>query len=530
MKKVLSLVLVAVLALGMGMSAFAAVEITGFEDGYGLINGVPGYENDTYNYSSRNTGRTVDKGDILVQDEESLIANLRVKMFNWADSGTTPTSTGDLYYALDTRAFANAFKHKDLGWTASGPTRWEQVGPWANQALQAELDSFVEWANTFTEAGNNPNSYSLKYVSKNVWNAVFPTTADLIQFYNPDSTSNPSHGVFCVIDAAGAACTNPGKFAAGAATHAVDTATSVASFSADAEYDWSTYSNIGLVKSIKKNERNTLYFLNSANELLVSTEKSKDVERNLTAAEIRDNKITLGTVVRGDSNGIKDIELRRDKGDVRIRFATELISVDDIDTEAVVYLKFDGKSAREDRELVVIANIANRVEEVYKNYDYVDIEDGTVAEAMDFIENMEVYVGNGATVHTKFFKGKKYYCITKRDKDQADDIVFKQYKDVDNVLSFYNVGLNNSGDYVTLSTDYADYWVYDVDMNYIGRGTEKLPFSKKFYLANSKLDIEGEVSEDEGYEYEAPEPTEKAPTTGGDGSSDNVNVNPGTGR
>lgn len=297
----------------------------------------------------------------------------------------------------------------------------------------------------------------------------------------------------------------------------------------NADYDavFTAYETAKLVKKVKAdNLANTVYFTDK-DGVVKFEEQPVYVSKNLSPDQIRRSKITLGTIMRANSNAVKSIALDTRDGQVDFKLVEEWVSTGDKDFEVTIYLSFNGKRAT-DQEITIIGNIANPEIEVDKNHDYVDISDGYVAVALDFNREVEVYVGNGATVHTKFFKDKKYYCITSRDADQAADVVFKQYKDVDNVLTFKNVGLNNSGDYVTLATDYADYWVYDKDLNYLGRGTEKLAFSHKYYLANSKLDIVGEVEEVDVEEDK--EQDVEPPKTGGDGSSDNVNVNPGTGR
>lgn len=248
----------------------------------------------------------------------------------------------------------------------------------------------------------------------------------------------------------------------------------------------------------------------------------------LSAQAIRDLKLTIRTSTRGGSQGIDSVTLDNRKGHVKIKYVRELVSVDEVDFELTIYAVLDGRR-QDDYSMTIIGTVANEITEVYGDYDSVDTSAGQVAEAMEFNSKIEVDLGNGVTIHTKFFKGKKYYGICTRDPDEQDDVVFKKYPDVDNVVTLKTVGLNSTGDIVKLDTDYSDYYVYDKDMNYLGQSNQMLPYSTKYYLANRKLDVTDDSDVDEA---DAPEENGGTnPETGGDGgAASNANINPGTGR
>lgn len=302
--------------------------------------------------------------------------------------------------------------------------------------------------------------------------------------------------------------------------------------------DWfAKYQNAGMMKEdASKTINNVVYFMNANGEYRLADPVNLDditSERNLSSEEIRENNIAVYTSLQEESRALKKVELLRSEGRIKIEWATRFVSVDDKNFALTLALSFDGR--RDDnRALTFTGKIDNKRIKVYGNTNSVNIEEGLIVVPTEFNSKIAVYVGNGATIHTKFFKDKKYYCTTDRDADEADDVVFKKYADVDNVLTFYNVGINNTGDYVTLSTDYADYYVYDKDMKYLGRGNEQLNYSQKLYLANKRLDVDTEEETETPTETDKETPVEKGPNppTGGDSgkASSNANNNPGTGR
>lgn len=248
----------------------------------------------------------------------------------------------------------------------------------------------------------------------------------------------------------------------------------------------------------------------------------------LSSADIRKSKIAVRIQnAQGSSKILKSFSVVGKDSVVKLEFADEWVSTEEKDFEMLVYLTLDG-TRFDDEGITITGTMLNPVIEVDSDMDSVDLSDGYVAEAMDFVDNIEVDLGNGVTMHTKFFKGKKYYGTASREPDEADDIVMKQYPDIDNVVKLTVIGLNSTGDVVRLDTDYSNYYVYDKDLNYLGQSNEMLPYSATYYLANKQLDVEGEEEPEEPEEPED-EPGLN-PDGGGDGASNNANANPGTGR
>lgn len=500
MKKVLALVLVAVLAVGMGMSGFATVvsatpgtlnNLKDFYSGYTLKDGLIDNSKNVGTWYNNNTYRW---GDQFALDEPELVINLKRYMFDgWSDETYTDYSLWAVdFNVLVNRGFISSYELTQI------------LSPNFNNADRInQLNTYLTSANVWIDATTQGAARTSGYQNLIIRGDSELNLRRSLELYN-----------------------------------AINAAFQKDLTNWSSNWNWNTWTD---VESYINQDVSNVYFAsfvwwnwngNDYNDTILGDEDT--TKRNLTSDEIQRNRIDFGTQVSGNSDTIKEIKLDRSKGQIIMKLQDEWVSTKYADLEVLIYLIIDGKRF-DNKGVLVTARLQNPEILVYASHDRVDISKGYIANAVEFNEKIAVYVGNGATIHTKFFKDKLYYGITTRDADDAADIVFRQYKDVDNVLTFKVVGLNNTGDYVTLSTDYADYYVYDEDMNYLGRGDEQLDYSAKFYLANKKLDIEGD--EDDEYEedtsdYTAPSSQPAVnPDMGGDSvNTPNVNANPGTGR
>lgn len=236
----------------------------------------------------------------------------------------------------------------------------------------------------------------------------------------------------------------------------------------------------------------------------------------LTASDIRSSKIVVRSQIKGGSKTVSNISIENKTGSVIVEFVDEWVSTKEQDFEVFVYLTIDGKR-NDEYGAYIIGTMANPEIEIYSDYEYVDLSNGYVAAAQEFVPRIEVDLGNGVSIFTKFFKDKKYYGIATREQDENALTVIAQHPDIDNVVTLKTVGLNSTGDVVRLDTDYSDYYVYDANLNYLGQSNEPLPYSTKYYLANKTLNIvenEPEINEEEEE----------------DDYLENNHMNPGTGR
>lgn len=296
------------------------------------------------------------------------------------------------------------------------------------------------------------------------------------------------------------------------------------------------YSN-SMMRVVEQKTNSSLYFetMFNANSLgftggpIISSTNTEDGRRRLTITEIQKSGIKLNVQISGNSGPVKKCELVPSKGLIEFRLKDEWVSTKDTNFEVVMHLTIDGKR-KDDESVTITGTLDNKRIKVYANMDFVDISEGYIAEPVEFNTKIAVDVGNGVTIHTKMFKDKLYYGTTTREDDEEATIVYKQYKDVSNVIRLNTVGFANTNDYVTFSTDYAGYYVYDADLNYLGKADEQVAFSTRYYLADQKLDLADDEDDDDD-DDDTEEPSQAGnPSTGGDNTSPNINANPGTGR
>jgi len=258
----------------------------------------------------------------------------------------------------------------------------------------------------------------------------------------------------------------------------------------------------------------------------------------VTSADVKETKISLRTSIKAGSKYIEDINLQYKSADVHsigtsgqktavivIKFIDPFVSTKAGAFSAIGYLLVDGKRYDE-YGFDINGELKNFEIDVFSDDEYVNLEGGYVAIAEEHVGNIEADLGYGVSIFTKFFKDKKYYGIADKVADDAADIIFAKYPDVDAVYRLQTVGLNSTGDIVKIDAEGNTYYVYNNNMEYLGTTDDMLPFSNRYYLANTKLDIVSDVVEEETPVEIVPE----VPNTGGDDGIPNVNDNPGTGR
>jgi hypothetical protein len=226
---------------------------------------------------------------------------------------------------------------------------------------------------------------------------------------------------------------------------------------------------------------------------------------------------------------------------IQLTLKDELISTSDVDFEVKVYLT-KKKVRQSATEITLSGTYKNGVTEVGDGDNYVYLGgDFPVVKSNAYLKSIDIGLDGGITVNTKFFNNKKYYAKGSNAITSDDETVLDEYPDIDQIFSIKSAGLNNSYTTVDLGLSDADLFVYNSNMEYVGTGADKLPYSTKYYVSSVELDVEdAEVEEpveeptdpaEEPADPAAEEPAEGLdnPNMGGDDVPENVNDNPGTG-
>jgi hypothetical protein len=233
---------------------------------------------------------------------------------------------------------------------------------------------------------------------------------------------------------------------------------------------------------------------------------------------------------------IDSVEINQREGRIEVSFKDEYSGVKETDFEFDIYLTLNGRR-QDDHGITFTGTYGNPVIEVYEGSDSVDISDGSVALAAESIRELDVEIGNGVTVTTRLSKDKRVYGIATHDEpDRADDEMMKEYKDIEYVVTLDTIGLDSTANTVKFGYEYQGFFVYDEDLNYLGKAGDDLPYSDKYYLAAKKLEIavdDGDSDDESNIEPTDPTvstvPTETPVPPSYPQTPPNVNNIPGTG-
>lgn len=245
----------------------------------------------------------------------------------------------------------------------------------------------------------------------------------------------------------------------------------------------------------------------------------------LTTSTFSSSSVTVKRKVSKGSDLIKKVELKNKNNGVivEVELIDPFVSTSEKDFDFTIYLAKKG-TKMDDTELQITGTLKNEIIEVDEGEDEVNLSEGAVAEAIAYIKNITVDTGNGLYINTKMFEDRKYYAKSTQDITAADDAVVSQYTEIDTIYTLYSVNMSSAGNTVYFDID-DTYYVYNAEGQYLGTTADKnLPFSSKYYLAVSKIDMTGDIEPGD----EVPVDPD-SPDMGGDDVPANANDNPGTG-
>jgi len=211
----------------------------------------------------------------------------------------------------------------------------------------------------------------------------------------------------------------------------------------------------------------------------------------VTAAQLRKGKITVKKSVARGANVIEDVAFASDSGGtyVDIQFVEYFVSTSGQDVEFSVCLAKNGDK-RMGTEVTVAGTMENEEETVDEGDEYISLEQGLVVEARGHVRNIQMYLGNGATITTNLFKDQKYYGVALNAVDATDSAIMDKYPSVGNVLTLKTVNLQGSGSLVTFQMD-GEYYVYGADGAYLGVSGEAVAYCDKYYFSTQRIRIDG---------------------------------------
>ena len=148
-----------------------------------------------------------------------------------------------------------------------------------------------------------------------------------------------------------------------------------------------------------------------------------------------------------------------------------------------------GRQRQAESEIRLTGSFGNREIEVYGDDTYVDLSDGSVAKAMEYVRDIDVSLGKDVYMNTKMLKGKKYSGSVNDDVTEKDIPFLDKNDHIRSILRLNVSGLDTTGK-VSFEFD-EEYYVYNASGKYLGTTSDTVAFSTVYYLTEEKGAING---------------------------------------
>lgn len=240
----------------------------------------------------------------------------------------------------------------------------------------------------------------------------------------------------------------------------------------------------------------------------------------VTMTELRRGKVTVRSKVRSASEVLDYVQLSTDvfsgqpflvQGENRptgktayisVEFSKKLLSVDEVPFVIDIELRANGDT-HENYRITLEGVMHNEEIAVTNNTDFVKINDNMVAVADHNISNVKFDLGNGVTTTKNVVKDQKYYGFSAVVDNM--DIIREAYPDVHEVVSAVykveTINMRYTNSHVNIKPklnpkypDVTDFFVYNEDLEYLGKTNEDLPYSDLYVLTVEELPTMDEAS------------------------------------
>jgi len=187
---------------------------------------------------------------------------------------------------------------------------------------------------------------------------------------------------------------------------------------------------------------------------------------------------------------------------ISVMMTREFIGVKDTDFQFDIYLSVDGE--RSERHcLTLTGTFLVEDVEVYKDTDYVNMAEGVVAKAAEYVPRVDLDTGNGLTINTRLEKDKRYYATSKIVDSHAEmkkelDYLPDLYPEIECIYKLETVNVfrsNPSRTTIVLpgNKENTVFHVYSEDLRYLGTTADKLAYSPMYILTTVRMPVLEEI-------------------------------------
>lgn len=224
-------------------------------------------------------------------------------------------------------------------------------------------------------------------------------------------------------------------------------------------------------------------FVDSAGKTVATQDKTPEY---VTRNQIRAGKITLRRATSSGSKAFSSVSLKYDsKGAyIGVVFVDSYASTKPLDFSTKLYLYVNNKRVNETL-IAITGSLGTESEGIYSDMDYIDLSDGSIGEAMEYIPKIEINMGNGVSVVTSISRGKQVYATCSAKVSSADSRIMSKYPDIAEVLTLTTQNVRKTGKPVYIDVDFTLY-VFGADGKYLGTTDQMLAYSSKYYLSDRK--------------------------------------------
>jgi hypothetical protein len=139
-------------------------------------------------------------------------------------------------------------------------------------------------------------------------------------------------------------------------------------------------------------------------------DEKKNKPAPLTSAQIRDARLSVRAT---NSRVLESVTVNNRESRIEVKFLEELVGTQEQDFDFDVILSIDGRQQR-DYAMNFSGTFSNLTVQADDNTDYVDISDGEVIEAVDYVRAITLDLGDGVELSTRLSEGRKYYGTAER--------------------------------------------------------------------------------------------------------------------